>query len=57
MLLSGGDLQELTNRQVTVVLENLINIVHPNLDLLPTLDTNLRQRMEYPLLAQITFDE
>lgn len=56
MLLSGGDLQELTDRQVTVVLENLIDIVHPNVNLLPTLDTNLRQRIEYPLLAKITFD-
>ncbi|MFC7238891.1 hypothetical protein ACFQS4_11755 [Saliphagus sp. GCM10025317] len=57
MLLSGGDLRELTDRQVTVVLENLIDIVHPNIELLPALDTNLRQRMEYPLLARITFDE
>ncbi|MFC7230565.1 hypothetical protein ACFQMM_02700 [Saliphagus sp. GCM10025308] len=31
MLLSGGDLRELTDRQVTVVLENLIDIVHPNI--------------------------
>jgi hypothetical protein len=57
ILLSGGDLQELTDRQVTVVLENLIDIVHPNIELLPALDTSLRQKIDHPLLANITFDE
>lgn len=56
-LLSGGDLQELTDRQVTVVFENLIDIISPKLDLLPALDTDLRRRIEYPLIAEITFSD
>lgn len=57
MLLSGGDLRELTDRQIDVVVENLIDIVDPNIDFLPTLDTDLRRRIEYPLLAKIVFDD
>jgi hypothetical protein len=57
MLLSGGDLRELTDRQVNVVVESLIDIVDPNIDFLPVLDTDLRRRIEYPLLAKIMFDD
>lgn len=57
LLLSGGDLQELTDRQITVLFENLLEIVHPNVDLVPTLGTDLGRRIEYPLLARITFDD
>lgn len=57
MLLSGGDFRELTDWQSIAVFENLIDIVRPNVDLVPALGTGLRRRIEYPLLAKIIFED
>jgi hypothetical protein len=55
-LLSGHDLQNLTERQITVVLENLLNVISPNLDLPVSLETDIQQRTKYPLFGEIGFD-
>ncbi|OAQ53964.1 hypothetical protein HTG_00105 [Natrinema mahii] len=52
----GTDLDELTDRQVNAVLESLLTLVETKTDLPSVLYDDLRESIDYPLLARITFD-
>lgn len=55
-LVVGNDLEELTNRQINVVIESLLNLVKVDTDMPPVLYEDVPKSIDYPLLAQITFD-
>ena len=56
-LLIGNDLRSLTSRQRTVVTESLAEIVEANVELPLVLYTDLHQSADYPLVAEIVFDQ
>ena len=56
-LLIGNDLQTLTSRQRDVVTESLAEIVDANIELPLVLYADLHQTADYPLVAEIVFDQ
>lgn len=53
-LLLGKDLTGLTSQQATVIIENLLTIIRPDIDLTPALADDIHQRFKYPLLGKLS---
>lgn len=55
-LLQGSDLDTLTERQRRVITTNLLGLVLRSIDVPLAVERDIRDRFEFPLIAELLFD-